>query len=106
MEPYSMDIIESTSSRIAGLTLTSCHEKSWSGKRVRAMSDRLYWVNGLWPGKLAVAARPRGGEWLKAELTNWQRAGISVFVSLLTPDEEREFELEDERHDAAAQGID
>ena len=26
------------------------------------MPAGLYWIDGPWPGKLAVAARPRGGE--------------------------------------------
>jgi hypothetical protein len=28
------------------------------------MNPKLYWVDGPWPGKLAISARPRGGGWL------------------------------------------
>ena len=32
------------------------------------MGTKLYWVDGPWLGKLALAARPRGGDWLCDEL--------------------------------------
>ncbi len=32
------------------------------------LGTTLYWVRGPWPGKLALAARPRGGEWLDDEI--------------------------------------
>lgn len=54
---------------------------------------RLYWLNGPWQGKLALAARPRGGDWLEDEVAAWKRAGIGVVVSLLTSEEEKEFDL-------------
>ena len=69
------------------------------------MRNELHWVNGPWPGKLALAARPRGGDWLKDELENWRRAGGDLIVSLLTPDEERELKLQHEARDAKAQGM-
>jgi protein-tyrosine phosphatase len=69
------------------------------------MSNELHWVNGLWRGKLALAARPRGGDWLTDELEGWKRAGVDFVVSLLTPEEERELELQDEARDAKAQGM-
>lgn len=69
------------------------------------MRTDLYWVDGPWPGKLAISARPRGGDWLQDEMTNWRRAGIKTVVSLLTPEEESELDLASEETDAAAQGI-
>ncbi len=57
------------------------------------MRIELYWVNGPWPGKLALAARPRGGDWLPDEVASWKRAGISTVLSLLTPEEDQELEL-------------
>jgi len=69
------------------------------------MNKGLWWVKGPWPGKLAVAARPRGGDWLEDEIANWRREGIRIVVSLLTPEEEREFQIERESADARAQGI-
>ena len=49
----------------------------------------LHWVDGPWPGKLAMAARPRGGEWLQDELEGWRLAGVHTILSLLTPEEAR-----------------
>lgn len=69
------------------------------------MTDELHWVRGPWRGKLALAARPRGGDWLKDELEGWKRAGVDTVVSLLTPDEERELQLQDESRDAKTQGM-
>jgi hypothetical protein len=47
----------------------------------------LYWVDGPWPGKLALAARPRGGDWLGDEVVSWKRNGVDAVLSLLTPEE-------------------
>ena len=47
------------------------------------MSPDLYWIVGPWRGRLAIAARPRGGDWLDDELSGWRQAGIDVVVSLL-----------------------
>ena len=43
----------------------------------------LHWVNGPWPGKLALSARPRDGGWLEDEIANWRRSGIDTVLSLL-----------------------
>ena len=55
---------------------------------------KLYWVDGPWTGKLALAARPRGGEWLQDEIAGWQSAGVNGVFSLLTPEEETNLDLE------------
>jgi protein-tyrosine phosphatase len=60
------------------------------------MRKELYWFNESWPGKLAMSARPRGGDWLKDDIAKWKRAGIDAVLSLLTPDEETELDLRDE----------
>lgn len=57
---------------------------------------RLYWLNGPWNGRLALAARPRGGDWLEDEIADWKRAGIGAVLSLLTPAEEKDFQLQAE----------
>ncbi len=57
---------------------------------------RLYWVDGPWPGKLALAARPRGGDWLEDEIIAWKRNGVDVVVSLLTDAEAEELDLASE----------
>jgi hypothetical protein len=69
------------------------------------MSSRLYWVEGGWPGKLALAARPRGGDWLEAEITSWQGAGINTVLSLLTAEEERDLNLINEKHEVKKGGM-
>jgi len=51
-------------------------------------SAELFWIEGPWPGKLALAARPRGGEWLEDEMAAWHSAGVDSVLSLLTKDEE------------------
>jgi protein-tyrosine phosphatase len=60
------------------------------------VATRVYWIDGPWPGRLGIAARPRGGDWLDDELNTWQSAGISTVVSLLTRDEEDSLDLKDE----------
>jgi protein-tyrosine phosphatase len=67
--------------------------------------SKLYWLDECWPGKLALAARPRGGDWLQDEITSWKRAGIHAVVSLLTPDEEKDLNLSDESRESRIQGI-
>jgi protein-tyrosine phosphatase len=56
----------------------------------------LYWIDGPWQGKLAIAPRPRGADWLKDDIAAWQRAGLNTAVSLLTPEEEKHLDLRDE----------
>jgi len=64
------------------------------------MWTELHWINGPWPGKLALAARPRGGDWLPDEIASWRRQGIDGVVSLLTPEEEHDLDLLNERREA------
>jgi protein-tyrosine phosphatase len=60
------------------------------------MFTDLHWIDGPWPGRLAISARPRGGDWLEDELKSWRNAGVSKVVSLLTTDEEEALGLERE----------
>jgi protein-tyrosine phosphatase len=69
------------------------------------MSTKLYWIGGPWPGKLAIAARPRGGDWLVDELRDWQRVGVSTALSLLTSDEEQDLDLTAESRIAKHEGL-
>ncbi|HLW66858.1 MAG TPA: dual specificity protein phosphatase family protein [Gemmataceae bacterium] len=57
------------------------------------MRTKIYWIPGPWAGRLAIAPRPRGGEWLEDEVTEWRRVGIDVDVALLKEDEVSELEL-------------
>jgi protein-tyrosine phosphatase len=54
---------------------------------------------------LAVASRPRGGDWLEDEVKAWQQAGLDVVVSLLEKDEAVQFELDHEGDVAESKGV-
>jgi len=69
------------------------------------MWTELYWVGGPWPGKMALASRPRGGDWLEDEMAAWRRAGIDTVLSLLTPEEEQDLDLKGEAREAKARGM-
>ena len=65
----------------------------------------LYWIDGSWPGKLAIVARPRGGDWLEDEARSWAHSGLQVIVSLLTPEETATFDLTNEAALCSSNGI-
>jgi protein-tyrosine phosphatase len=69
------------------------------------MNPKLFWIPGPWRGKLAVASRPRGGDWLADEVSGWRRAGLNVVVSLLEADEAVQFELGNEGSVAETKGV-
>jgi protein-tyrosine phosphatase len=69
------------------------------------MWTELHWVDGPWPGKLALAARPRGGDWLEDEMAEWRRAGVDTVLSLLTPEEELDLDLKIEAREVTARGM-
>jgi protein-tyrosine phosphatase len=69
------------------------------------MWTTLYWAQGPWSGKLAVAARPRGGEWLVDEVATWRQAGIGTVLSLLTGEEEKELDLTGEGREVKKSGM-
>jgi protein-tyrosine phosphatase len=69
------------------------------------MRTELHWVDGPWPGKLAIGPRPRGGDWLADEVADWSRAGIGGVVSLLTSDEEESLDLKKEAATVDRQGM-
>jgi len=64
-----------------------------------------HWITAPLPGKLAIAARPRGGDWLEDELRAWKNAGVTEIVSRLTPDEEASLTLEAEAGLSHAQSL-
>jgi protein-tyrosine phosphatase len=69
------------------------------------MWKEIYWLDGPWPGKLGMAARPRGGDWLKDDLASWKRAQTDTVLSLLTPEEEADLDLRNEASEARMQGM-
>jgi protein-tyrosine phosphatase len=70
------------------------------------MNPDLFWIPGPWRGRLAVAARPRGGDWLEDEAAGWRRAGLDVVVSLLENEEAAQLQLVHEEDAAESNGID
>ena len=73
--------------------------------RSRRAKAQVWWVPGPWPGRLGIVPRPRGGEWLADEVRGWRDTGVDVVVSLLTPDESEEFELQDEAAKSREAGL-
>jgi len=69
------------------------------------MKADLFWVPGPWRGRFAIAARPRGGDWLSDEAHAWREAGIDILISLLENDEAAQLYLGGERQAAEAQAI-
>ncbi len=69
------------------------------------MKADLFWIPGPWPGRLAIAARPRGGDWLDDDASAWRRAGVDVVISLLEDDEAAQLDLTNEGHAAEKQAI-
>lgn len=65
----------------------------------------LHWFEGPWSGKLALSARPRGGDWLRDEVAGWKRAGVDAVLSLLTSEEENDLGLSDEEKEIREQGL-
>jgi protein-tyrosine phosphatase len=64
----------------------------------------LHWADGPWSGKLALAARPHGGDWLADEIASW-REGVDIVFSLLTSEEERDLSLSDEAMQVKSRGM-
>ena len=69
------------------------------------MPADLYWIDARSAGRLAIAPRPRGGDWLGDEMRAWHAAGGDVVVSLLEPHEIAEFDLAGEAAECAANGM-
>jgi protein-tyrosine phosphatase len=69
------------------------------------MTPNLFWIPGPWRGRLAIAARPRGGDWLEDEAGGLRRAGIDVVVSLLEKDEAAQLDLAGEAKALEANGL-
>jgi protein-tyrosine phosphatase len=69
------------------------------------MIPDLFWIPGPWPGRLAIAGRPRGGDWLGDEARGLRRAGVDLVVSLLERDEAAQLGLADEARVAEASGL-
>ena len=69
------------------------------------MNPTLYRIPSSSPARIAISARPRGGDWLEDEVEGWRKQGIEIVVSLLTSSENDELELKREASLARAKGI-
>jgi protein-tyrosine phosphatase len=69
------------------------------------MDAVLYEIPGPWAGRLAIASRPRGGDWLPDDIAALQAAGVDMLVSSLTDSEAAELDLTRERELALLSGI-
>jgi protein-tyrosine phosphatase len=65
----------------------------------------VYSISGLWPGRLAIVPRPRGGDWLADEIEAWRGASIGVVVSALEQAEVETFDLAREADLSRERGI-
>jgi protein-tyrosine phosphatase len=70
------------------------------------MPTKLYWLKEAWSGRIALSARPRGGDWLPDEVADWKRAGVSAVLTLLEPQEEEDLDLRGEGTEVRRQGLD
>lgn len=57
---------------------------------------KTFVVSNQLPGKLAIATRPRGNDWLETDILLFKRGGWHVLVSALEQEEERELGLSGE----------
>jgi protein tyrosine/serine phosphatase len=55
--------------------------------------------------KTALAARPRGDDWLDEELLRWRAAGLDSVLSLLTSEEEHDLGFDGEANGVRAAGM-
>ena len=65
----------------------------------------IYPIRAVTPHRVAIVARPRGGDWLCDELSALSSEGIDVLVSMLTDEESTELGLERESADCEAAAI-
>ncbi len=66
----------------------------------------IYWVQADIPGRVGVAMRPRGGNYLADDMTLYRRLGVDTLVSALGEKEVRDNWLEQCHSHATAAGID
>ena len=65
----------------------------------------LYCIPVPHPGRLGVVERPRGGDWLAADMARLRQAGVDTLVSALVDEELRDTWLEQEEALAGEHGI-
>ena len=68
--------------------------------------NRIFWVDLPGPGRLAIVARPRGGDWLEDDVSAWCAEGFSTIVSLIEKAEMEELDLAAFPEHCRSRGID
>jgi len=69
------------------------------------MKATIYPITAAAPNRIAIVARPRGGDWLCDELSALSREGMDVLVSMLTEQESNELGLNRESEGCGAAAI-
>lgn len=69
------------------------------------MIPELYWLPASASLRLALAPRPRAGDWLDDEMRAWARAGVDIVACLLEPQEIRELGLQGQEQACLASGM-
>jgi protein-tyrosine phosphatase len=69
------------------------------------MKATIYSIKEAAPNRIAIVARPRGGDWLCDELSALSREGIDILVSMLTEEEINELGLNRESEECEAAAI-
>ncbi len=69
------------------------------------MSVDVFWIPCDEPGRIGIATRPRGGEWLKDDMLFLHNAGTNLLISMLTPEESYELQLEMEEELCQKEGM-
>ena len=69
------------------------------------MQAEMYEIVPCPQGRLAIMPRPRGNLWLRGELASLKARGVTDLVSMLTPEEEVEVELQSEAQYCAELGL-
>ncbi len=70
------------------------------------MTAEVFWTKERYPGRIALVARPRGGDWIEDETSGWAADGIDIIVSMLEAAEINTFALEREAELCEANNID
>ena len=53
----------------------------------------IYWIDTKLPGRLGIATRPRGGEWLREDILGLKANAVHLVVCLLEESELRDLDL-------------
>jgi protein-tyrosine phosphatase len=70
------------------------------------MATDPFWIAMDLPGRLAIMARPRSGDWLEDEIASLKSARVDAIVRLLENDEIADLGLRDEGRMCEVAGID